>query len=227
MKRLLSLLLLFANATFGQKQPTVYKVYLNNEDKFIIDNLILSSDGLFFSFASCECGKEFYGKGKWQIKGNKLYLNGFDSTKAFPHAKVEKKNANTPTDSVTIIAYDYFDKPIKNLAVELVYNNKVNFHTTPQFFDETGKLKISKKEYRGFYLIYEAKDETGLLEKRNYNYSFEQNTEEIVIHIDFAAAGFDRQPMPFNFGSKTFTVSNHKLFGKDAKIAFVEVRYNR
>lgn len=226
MKRLIPLFLLFASAAFGQKQPTVYKAYLNNEDRFITNNLVLSSDGLFFSFASCECGKEYYGKGKWQIKGNNLYLSGFDSTKAFPHVMVDKINADSVIDSVTIKAYDYFDKPIKSLMVELIYNDSSRFLTMPQTVDKTGKLTISKKSYSGFYLIYEARNETGMLRKKDYQYSFNKNTKEIVIRIDFAAAGFDRQPVSFDYGSKTFRMGNRKLFGKDGKTAFVETSYD-
>jgi hypothetical protein len=139
MKRLLPIYLLFFSiVTFAQKKPAVYKSYFNKEDRFIIDNLILSTDGLFFSFASCECGKEYYGKGKWQIKGSKLYLNGFESTKAFPHAKVEKMNAYSPTDSVTIKGFDYFGKPLKNLLVELIYRDTSSFQSMPEFVEKTG-----------------------------------------------------------------------------------------
>jgi hypothetical protein len=227
MKRLLlPLLLLFVSIAFAQKRPTVYKAYLNNTNRFIIDNLILSSDGLFFFFTSCECGKEYYGKGKWQIKGKKLYLRSFDSTKTFPNATVDKISVDSPTDSVTIKAYDYFGKPMKSFMVELIYRSSSNFQSMPQFFDKTGKLTIAKKDYSGFFLIYEARDETGFLKKNEYSYSFDKDTKEIIIQIDFAAAGFDREPIPLNYGNKTFIITDRKLLGKNGKTAFVEISYD-
>jgi hypothetical protein len=227
MKRLLPLFLLFfATIAFAQQRPIVYKTYLNNQNKFIIDNLILSSDSLFFFYTSCECGKEYYGKGKWHIKRNKLYLDGFDSTKAFPNATVDKIDADEPTDSVTIKAFDYFGKPTKNFVVELIYKNTSSFQSMPQFADKTGNLTVSKKEYSGFFLIYETQDETGLLRKNDYHYRFDENTKEIIVHFDFAAAGFDRKPIPTNYGRKTFIIGNRKLLGKRGKTAFVEAFYD-
>ena len=216
MKRLLtSLLILTACVTFAQTQPTVFKAFLNNEDRFIIDNLILSTDGLFFSFASCECGKEYYGKGKWQIKGNKLHLEGFDSTKAFPNSKISFLKGQ-PTDSVTIRAYDYFGKPMTSLLLGLIYKDSTE-SPFPEFVDQEGKLTVSKKDYSAFYLIYEASDASGLLNKENYHYFFDKQTKEIIINVDFAAAGFDRQPIPFNYGNQTFTIRNGDLYGKGKK----------
>src|SRR5687768_641015 len=169
MKRLLTLfLMLSVYKAFAQTQPTVFKSYFNNEDRYIIDNLILSTDGLFFSFASCECGKEYYGKGRWQIKGNKLYLQGFDSTKAFPRSKINFIKGQ-PTDSVTIRAFDYFGKPMTSLLLGLIYKDTSN-SPFPEFVNKEGKLTIFKKDYSGFYLIYEARDASGLLNKDNYHY---------------------------------------------------------
>ncbi len=220
------LLLLFATVAFAQQRPVVYKSYLNNQNKFIIDNLILSSDSLFFFYTSCECGKEYYGKGKWHIERNKLYLDGFDSTKAFPNATVDNINADNPVDSVTIKAFDYFDKPMKSFMVELIYKNASSFQAIPQFADKTGRLTVSKKDFSGFFLIYEAQDETGLLRKNDYHYGFEENTKEVIVHFDFAAAGFDRQPIPTNYGHKTFIIGTKALLARGGKTAFVEISYD-
>jgi hypothetical protein len=224
MKRLLTFfLILFVNDTFAQTKPTLYKSFFNNEDRYIVDNLILSTDGLFFSFASCECGREYYGKGKWHIKGNKLYLQGFDSTRTFPNSKVSFIKGQ-PSDSVTIRAYDYFGKPMTSLLLGLIYKDSTE-SPFPEFVDKEGKLTIAKKDYSAFYLIYESRDASGLLNKESYHYFFDQETKEMIIHVDFAAAGLDREPIPFNYGKKTFTIRKDKLYGKGKTPAFVEVSY--
>ena len=144
MKKILtSFFILTAFFTFAQEQPGLFRSFINNEDRYIIDNLILSTDGLFFSFASCECGKEYYGKGTWQIKGNKLYLQGFDSTKSFPNSKI-KVITGQPTDSVTIRAYDYFGKPMTSLLLGLIYKDSSE-SPFPEFVDKDGKLTVSKR----------------------------------------------------------------------------------
>jgi hypothetical protein len=55
---------------------------------------------------------------------------------------------------------------------------------------------------------------------------FEPNTKEVIILIDFAAAGFDREPIPFNYGNKTFTIRNGNLYRKGMKPAFVKTSYD-
>lgn len=216
-----NLFVLITCVTFAQQQPAIFKSFRNNKGIFIIDNLILSSDGLFFSFASCECGKEYYGKGKWQIKGNKLYLKGFDSTMAFPNSKINFITGQ-PTDSVTIRAYDYFGKPITNLLLGLVYQNstKEQFHF--EFVNQEGKLIVSKKDYSGFFLIYETKGTPSLSGKENPYYFLDKHTKEVVINIDFAAAGFDRTPIPFNYGKQVFTIRHGNLYRKGRTPAFVK-----
>ena len=146
------IILLLPGAVFGQKKPEVYKDFWNNEDKFIINHLVLSSDSLFFNLGSCECGKEFYGKGKWRMKGNTLYLYGFDSTKAYPNSSVKVINGG-PGDSVIISAYDYFSKPMKGLMLGLIYNDTTKFETSYEFVDSSGTLIVSKKKFGGFYLL--------------------------------------------------------------------------
>lgn len=218
-----STFVLTACVTFAQTKPTVYKSFFNNEDRFIVDNLVLSTDGLFFSFASCECGREYYGKGTWKIKGNKLYLQGFDSTKAFPNSKISFTKGQ-PTDSVTIRAYDYFGKPLTSLLLGLLLKDSLQ-SPIYEFVDKNGKLTVSKKDYSAIYLIYEASDASGLLKKDDYYYFFTPQTQEITIRIDFAAAGLDREPVPFNYGRQTFTIRNGNLYGKGKKPIFVKTSY--
>ena len=222
-KLLLLYFLLIVNATFAQKRPTVYKSYFNNKDPFIINNLVLSTDGFFFYFTSCECGKEYYGKGKWQIKANQLYLQGFDSTKVFPQSTISYIKGG-PTDSVIIRAFDYFGKPIKSLLLGLLDKDS-SVSRFPEFVDKEGKLTISKKDYSGFFLIYEARAATGLLKKEDYHYLFDEQTKEIVIRFDFADAGFDSEPILTNYGKHTFTIRNGHLYGRGEKPAFVTTPY--
>lgn len=222
MKKFLILyyLILECSFAFPQGKPYIYKQYINNDDRFIIDNLILSSDGLFFSFASCECGKEYYAKGNWKIKKNKLYLDSFDSTLAFPNSKISFINSQQ-TDSVIISGIDYFGKPMTSLLLGLIYKDSTisRFY---EFVDNSGRLKISKKEYIGFFLIYEMREATGLLANKDYYHFFGPDTKEALIHIDFAAAGFDREPVTFKYPNKVFRLKSGGLFGKGSKPVFKE-----
>ena len=129
-----------------------------------------------------------------------------------------------PTDSVTIIAYDYFRKPMTSLMLGLICKDSSE-SPFPGFVDKEGKPTVSKKDYSAFYLIYEAKDASGLLNKEDYHYFFDDQTKEIIIHVDFAAAGLDREPIPFNFGKQIFTIRNGNLYGKEKKPAFVQTSY--
>ncbi len=61
--------------------------------------------------------------------------------------------------------------------------------------------------------------------KNNYYYFFETDTKEIIINIEFAAAGFDREPVPFNYGKQNFRIRKSNLYGKRKKPAFVTVLY--
>ncbi len=205
---------------FAQVKPHIYKEYINNDDHFIIDNLILSSDGLFFSFASCECGKEYYAKGNWKIKKKKLYLDSFDSTLAFPNSKISFINSN-PTDSVTISGFDYFGKTMTGLMIGLI-NKDSSINVFYEFVDNSGKLKISKKDYAGFFLIYEMREPTGLMASKDIFYFFKADTKEVLVQIDFAEAGFDREPITFKYPNKVFRLKSGGLYGKGNKPLFKE-----
>ena len=212
--------LLFSDAVFGQEKPEVYKSFWNNNDKFIINHLVLSSDSLFFSLSSCECGKEFYGKGTWRMKGNTLYLYGFDSTKAYPNSSVKLINGE-PSDSVIITAYDYFNNPMKDLILGLIYNDTTKFETSYEFADSLGRIMVSKNKFGGFYLLYEARGENIWIKDKNPYYTFEKKTNEVIINIDFAQAALDRQPVPFNFGIQKLKIKQGNLYSESGKLIYI------
>lgn len=225
MSRVLTLLLLMiVSHVYSQKLPQVYKSYWNNEDQYVINNLILSTDGIFFQHSSCECGKEYYGKGTYQIKGDKLYLHGFDSTRAFPRSKIDYIKGEAVDDSVTITTSDYFGKPMTNLLLGLLEKDSA-IYPFYEFVDKQGQFKLSRKDYSGFFLIYEEQDGSGIVDKSTHHYFIDNGIKEVCIHIDFAAAGFDRQPIPFNFGKQVFRIKNGKLYGKGNKAIYVTSPY--
>jgi hypothetical protein len=214
-KFLLVFYVLLTFKTYSQTNRKIFQSFLSNDDKFIIENLVLSTDHIFFSFASCECGKEYYGKGTWQIKGNRLYLFGFDSAKAIPRAKIRFTKKQI-TDSVTIIAFDYFGNPMRSFLLGLVYNDSLN-KLSQEFVNGNGKLTVSKKDYSGFYLLHEmwAPD----LYNNNYHF-FDAETTDISIRFDFASAGFDRKPIPFSYKERVFIIRNGNLYSQENKLIF-------
>lgn len=205
---------------YAQKQPQVYKSYWNNENKFIINHLVLSTDSTFFDFSSCECGEAYYGRGTWRIKGKMLYLKGWDSTRAFPRSQITLLEGEA-NDSVTIAAYDYFSRPIKYLSLGLITHDTTEFEPEYRAADTLGKLKISKKDYRGFFLVYESKDNTGLRGKDTPYQDFEKNTREVVIRINYAGSGFNGEPIPFTYPSQSFRIKKDRLYGKGNRPIFV------
>jgi hypothetical protein len=218
------LLLLVTIVTHAQKQPQVYRAYLDKEDRFIINNLILSTDGVFFQFSSCECGKEYYARGTYQIKGDKLYLHGFDSTQAFPRSKIEYIKGEAVGDSVTITTSDYFGNPMTNLLLGLLEKDS-SIYPFYEFVDNQGQFKLKRKDYSGFFLIYEEQDGSGIVDKSTHHYFIGNGIKEVRIHIDFATAGFDRQPIPFSFGKQVFKMKDGKLYGKGNKPVYITNPY--
>ena len=96
---------------------------------------------------SCECGKEYFAKGKWHVKKDKLYLAGFDSTKCFPKFKI-RDIEGTPGDSVSIVAFDYFHNPIKNMLLGVFGKDSMNRVPTYMFIGD--RLTLSKKTISDF-----------------------------------------------------------------------------
>jgi hypothetical protein len=217
-KTLLLIVVFISGTVKAQFRPSIYKEYQNNEDQFITNNLILSSDGLFFNFSSCECGKAYYAKGTYQIKGKKLYLSGFDSTLSFPHSKIELKAGKDLSDSVTITSSNYFNQPLSVLMLGLI-NKDSTLNPFYEPVDKQGRIHVSKKDYIGFYLPHEMQADSGLVDQSKLFHFFEAATYEAHVHVDFVDVDFVR-PIAFNFGNQTFKMRKGKLFGKGKKPLF-------
>ena len=63
-------------------------------------------------------------------------------------------------------------------------------------------------------------DKSGLVGSDDYYHLFGPNTKEIIVDIDFANAGFDRQPVPFNFGNQHFKIKQGNLYKDDGRVQF-------
>lgn len=140
--------------THAQKPPQLKKWFWRDNGFYSIDHLTLSSDSIFFYSSYCECGRVFVSKGTWKIKGNSLYLNGWDSTKAYPKPKLEFIKGES--EYVTIIVKDYFQKPFDGISLELIpRGDSTNANAVMIFADSLGKFTISKTEYAAFYFVYQ------------------------------------------------------------------------
>ena len=95
--------------------------------------------------------------------------------------------------------------------------------TLPYFFtDSSGQLVVDKKGYSGFYLIYECHPTVVNIGDTLKYYMFNDNTNQYNIHIDFADAGLDREPIAFDYGKKVYTIRKNKLFYKN-KVLFTSL----
>jgi hypothetical protein len=208
----------FIHPCYGQKTANIYRTYTGEDNFFFGEGLTLGTDGIFFFSRSCECGTERYGKGTWKIKGDKLYLNGFDSVQAFPQSKVEQIEGDT-SGNVLLTATNHFGLPMRGLTVALLRNGRTDGDAAFFYTDSTGKLLVDKKDFMGFYLIYECHSSIVNIGDTLKYYLFSPKAKQYNIHIDFADAGFDREPIAFNYGRKVYTIRRNKLLYK-SKVLF-------
>lgn len=219
-----SLFLLFLLITvrcFAQSTPKVISTYLADHGFFGGERLTLGSDDLFFYSSSCECGTERFGKGTWEIKRNKLYLYGVDSASAFPQSNIIEYQGSL-SNEVIISTKNHYGLPIRGLTMAVLrdtnnISNVAYFHT-----DSTGVLLIDKSIFKGFYLIYECHPSIVNIGDTLKVYMFKPTTEQYSIFIDFADAGFDREPIAFDYGSRVYRIRKNKLLHKN-KAVFVKL----
>jgi hypothetical protein len=218
--RFLFILFLFVGGyCYGQNHPKIYRIYKADHGfPGGIEWLTLGTDGIFFYSSSCECGNERFAKGTWKISADKLYLSGFDSARSFPPAKVDTAEGEV-TDKVLITARDYYGQPLKGLNIALLRNRGVSNNETYSFTDSSGKLVVDKNEYIGFHLIYECHPSLTKIGDTLKYHLFWPNSKQYDIHIDFAGAAFDREPIAFNYGKKVYTIRTNKLIYK-GKVVF-------
>src|SRR5215211_7825114 len=79
--------------TLAQK-PKVVRSYYSKGGIWCNNFLTLSDNGIFFYAGSCK-NEVALSKGNWKIKGNKLYLHGWDSLKSYPKVKVDFLRGDT------------------------------------------------------------------------------------------------------------------------------------
>jgi hypothetical protein len=218
MPYLLFFFLSLSSLCYGQKPAKVYRTFISDNDRYVGERLTLGTDGIFFYSSSCECGNERYAKGTWRISKNKLYLNGFDSASAFPPSKIEEVTGQS-TDQVLLTATNHYGLPLSGLTVA-VLRDTVNFNNVGYLHtDSTGKVMVDRKYFTGFYLIYECHPAVVNIGDTLKTIMFNPNISQYNIHIDFANAGFDREPIAFSYGKKVYTIRKNKLVYKN-KVVF-------
>ena len=220
---ILLILLLSYPFIASAQQPRPIKYFIAAEDQWCTNYITLGSDSTFFYSGSCESGTVAVAKGKWTKKRRRLKLVGFDSTSSYPKATITTKKGNT-SNEVLITATDYFGAPFSHLVFGLIRHGDTSIQN-PAYFqsDSLGKLIVSRKDFCGFYLIYQFHAPQFPLPDLIQTYTFE-NTDEINIQINFAAsAGLDRGVILRNFGVISFTEKRNGLYFKKRRAYSIDL----
>jgi hypothetical protein len=200
----------------GQKPAQVYRSFIrHNSFPLGIEHIVLGSDGIFF-YANSADEKVFLAKGTWKIRQNQLYLNGWDSSKAYPKAKIDFVKGDK-TEEVIILVKDYFKNPFPGFAIDLIPGQAIgdpNGLRRMLFSDSSGKIKLSKKDYSAFYFVYMSYNSELPAEDVEF-YNLTEDISRVNISIDFAGnAGLDRGAALRKINA-VFTLKKNGLYEKD------------
>ena len=225
-QKLIVLLSIFLSLnTFAQK-PKLLKWYINDQGfPFGYDHLTLSSDSIFFYTASTENGC-YLAKGNWKIKKNKLYLNSWDSIRAYPKLHIDFIKGSD-TNNVIIKSFDYFGDPITGLSLGLIKHNQRDISNAEIVFaDSLGQFLLSKLEVEGFFLIYQFYNSSAFkYDSSIQSYKLEPYITQINIDIQPAAAGaLDRGIYLINLGNGIFDIREDGLYSKGKRIYQIHKR---
>jgi hypothetical protein len=207
-------ILLFPAGLNGQPLPKRVKYYqVDHGFPFGYDHLSLSSDHYYFFTASTESGCVL-AKGQWEIRGDKLYMKGIDSSTVNLQARVELVKGDT-TEWVTIKAYDYFGKPFRGLTLRPVRRGEEQLSEfdwpSP---DSLNTIRLSKKEFSGFCLAYQANDALDSIPFYELN-----DIQQITFYISWPEAGALDQPIRIiTLKDGSFTIRRDGLYENGTRI---------
>ena len=173
--RILFLLLLISNYTFGQKFLEG-KYYQPKKEECIefcnIDTYTFHNNGIFEYAEEGELGIVHYGKGHYTLTKDLLVLN-FDLTEIkYPGYYIAKTYSNSNTQiALNLSVYDLNNKPLPEVSISLFSDETPIGGTT----DKEGKLtiKVPKTNEKGSLLLTYNSESMYEVENFNLNLNYE------------------------------------------------------